>query len=32
VKIKNALIPDISNFNTLSLSFVYLFNFDKNEI
>ena len=32
VKIKNALIPDISNFNTLSLSFVYLFNFEKNEI
>ena len=32
VKIKNVLIPDISNFNTLSLSFVYLFNFDKNEI
>ena len=32
VKTKNALIPDISNFNTLSLSFVYLFNFDKNEI
>ena len=32
VKIKNSLIPDISNFNTLSLSFVYLFNFDKNEI
>ena len=32
VKIKNELIPDISNFNTLSLSFVYLFNFDKNEI
>ena len=32
VNIKNALIPDISNFNTLSISFVYLFNFNKNEI
>ena len=32
VNIKNALIPDISNFNTLSISFVYLFKFDKNEI
>ena len=32
INTKNALIPDISNFNTLSISFVYLFKFDKNEI
>ena len=29
---KNNLIPDISNFRTLSFSLVYLFNFKKNEI
>ena len=27
INTKNALIPDISNFNTLSISFVYLFKF-----
>ena len=32
INTKNALIPDISNFNTLSISFVYLFKFNKNEI
>ena len=28
---KSSTIPDISNFNTISISFVYLFNFIKNE-
>ena len=28
---KSSTIPDISNFNTISISFVYLFNFLKNE-
>ena len=32
VQQKNNLIPDISNFRTLSFSLVYLFNFTKNEI
>ena len=29
---KSDLVPDVSNFNTLSISLVYLFNFTKNEI
>ena len=28
---KSDLVPDVSNFNTLSISLVYLFNFTKNE-
>ena len=33
VEQKSSIIPDISNFNTLSISFVYLFNFlKKNEL
>ena len=29
---KSDSVPDVSNFNTLSISLVYLFNFTKNEI
>tara|TARA_X000000368_G_C22889720_1_gene649050 strand:- start:177 stop:842 length:666 start_codon:yes stop_codon:yes gene_type:complete len=29
---KSSTIPDISNFNTISISFVYLFNFLRNEL
>ena len=31
VESKNSAIPDISNFNTISISFVYLFNFLRSE-
>ena len=31
VEVKNQNIPDISNFNTLSISFVYLNNFIKKQ-
>ena len=32
VDLKSSTIPDISNFNTISISFVYLFNFLRNEL